>query len=167
MLKWVKKVIWWAWCCVGFVSAIYLAVPAITDMEWMFVRSRSVYFRIALVEPFDGELQQGDYVTVQWRGEDPQGQGLQDGMMLTKRVICLPGQRLSEDTQFVGCEDEPQGVVQLTNSKGETVAPFLFDGEVPQDKVYLMGDHPRSYDSRYLGFFDIEQIQQKVVWVIS
>ena len=35
---------------------------------------------------------------------------------------------------------------------------FRFDGVIPEGKLFVVGHHPRSWDSRYFGFVDVEEV---------
>ncbi|EGY27060.1 hypothetical protein DA2_0656 [Desulfovibrio sp. A2] len=44
------------------------------------------------------------------------------------------------------------------NSRGLPVAAALFDGQIPSGRVFLIGDIPKSYDSRFWGVVPITQL---------
>ncbi|EAL3751808.1 S26 family signal peptidase, partial [Campylobacter coli] len=41
---------------------------------------------------------------------------------------------------------------------------FIFNGVIPKDKFFVMGTHPRSFDSRYWGFVDRKDIKGVSIW---
>lgn len=46
------------------------------------------------------------------------------------------------------------------------VEQFIFNGVIPKDKFFVMGTHPRSFDSRYWGFVDRKDIKGVSIWAI-
>jgi len=71
---------------------------------------------------------------------------------VTKRVGCIEGQRLeNRDLHFI-CDGIFIAKAKTVSIKGTTLTPFEFNGVVPKNKVFLIGDHPDSFDSRYWGF---------------
>jgi len=128
------------------------------------VTMRSVNLHAALYLPGERSLRQGDYALFRWQGDDPQGKGLKDGMILLKRVACGPGQRLKVTPVQFFCDGQAGEFLRLKDSKGRPVRPFLYNGIIPQGKYFMIGDNPLSYDSRYWGFIDKNQIVGKVIF---
>ncbi|WP_325099558.1 S26 family signal peptidase [Campylobacter sp. TTU-622] len=52
------------------------------------------------------------------------------------------------------CDNVFLGIAQKTDKDGNKVEQFIFNGVIPKDKFFVMGTHPRSFDSRYWGFVD-------------
>jgi len=71
-----------------------------------------------------------------------------------KRVGCDEGEALSQKKRDFFCGDEFLGHAKETSQKGEPLTPFLFTGRIPAGKVFLVGDHPDSFDSRYFGLVE-------------
>jgi hypothetical protein len=107
----------------------------------------------------------GQYILATWRGEDPQKQGLSDGMVLTKRIGCRPGQHLRVDDLRFFCDGTFLGTaLRGVMSRQQMITPFSHDGVVPQGKLFLIGDNSDSYDSRYFGFIDSGQVFGRVLF---
>lgn len=110
----------------------------------------------------------GEYVFVEWQGTDPNDVGLFKGMMLVKRVGCVPPQEVRAnkktlfycDTDFLGA-----AVTEMSMSKKALEPyPFSSDGEaIPSGKMFLIGDSKQSYDSRYLGLFSASDVRGVVL----
>lgn len=106
----------------------------------------------------------GEYVVLRWQGTDPNCQPrLKQGMRLIKRIACGPGQRLRVTAQEASCEGRLLGQVRDHNLKGQPLKPALYDGIVPQGSYFVLGDHPASYDSRYLGLIPESWIVGRLV----
>jgi signal peptidase I len=125
---------------------------------------RSVDLHAALYWPGKKDLNQDDYALFKWIGKDPQSKGLNDGMILLKRVACGPGQRLKVTPVQFFCDGQAGEFLRLKDSKGRPVRPFLYNGIIPPGKYFMIGDNPLSYDSRYWGFIDKNQIVGKVIF---
>jgi conjugal transfer pilin signal peptidase TrbI len=75
----------------------------------------------------------------------------------TKRVGCVSGEILKFERGDHFCNGEWLDRVLPVASDGRPLQPLQWNGPVPPGKVFLVGDDPRSFDSRYLGFFDRSQ----------
>lgn len=80
---------------------------------------------------------------------------------LLKRVGCAPGQRLSAINGEYACDGHFLGRAMSRDSKGKPLPQFAFNGEVPPDSLFMVGPHPRSYDSRYFGFIHADSVLNK------
>ncbi len=69
-----------------------------------------------------------------------------------KRVACAPGDNLLAQAGQYYCNDVFLGHAFKTSSVGDPLPQFDWAGPVPAGQLFLMGDHERSYDSRYFGF---------------
>jgi len=70
---------------------------------------------------------------------------------LAKRVIGLNGDKVSFEKDTILVNDKPVSVLLRMNSKGRVLVPTE-PQIVPQEQWLVLGDHPRSYDSRYSDF---------------
>jgi len=79
-----------------------------------------------------------------------------------KIIGCLPGDKLTVDKgKNYFCNGEWLGKARDTSSDGKGVSNFEFSGEVPANKIFVYGTHPKSYDSRYWGFLDVAAVDGK------
>lgn len=103
-----------------------------------------------------GTAQQGDYVYFQ-----AQNPIINKGAKsyLTKRVECVEGMKIDFDGKRFLCDGKAMGGEVLhQTSDGRPVEVTNFRGVIPEGKVFVMGTHERSFDSRYLGLLDRKQI---------
>ena len=99
-----------------------------------------------------------------WQGEDPNRiERLKPGTGLVKRVGCLPGQHLRVTVMEADCDGKFLGWVREFSLAGKRLAPALFDGIIPPGMVFLVGDHPASYDGRYFGLVSVSVLRGKLV----
>ena len=55
-------------------------------------------------------------------------------------------------------EDSGMSDTLIADSQGRPLPRFTDNGPVPAGQLFLVGTHPRSYDSRYFGFVDAREI---------
>ena len=129
--------------------------------------------RYSVLWEVGGPVGRGDYVAVpmpaQFLKPDPGGvKGLLMGpgpRLFTKRVGCMGGEILRVANGGHYCGDVWLGRALSHGSDGRVLQMFVWNGPVPYGKVFLTGDDPRSYDSRYLGFFDQNDVVRlKGLW---
>jgi len=86
---------------------------------------------------------------------------------LTKRVLCLPEERVKRVGLHYWCETKegdliPMGMIKFRARDGKPLKPWVEDGEwktIPRDSYFVLGKPvPESYDSRYFGPVKKEQI---------
>ena len=75
-----------------------------------------------------------------------------------KKVGCSAGEELSQEGRDFFCNGGLLGTAKKFSLKGKKLAAFKYAGTVPKDKMFLVGDHKDSYDSRYFGFVDKKDI---------
>ncbi|MCR6574441.1 signal peptidase I [Campylobacter insulaenigrae] len=83
-----------------------------------------------------------------------------------KYVRCEAGDVLSTSYLNYYCNGKFLGSALTTDSKNNKVDNFVFNGIIPEGKYFVLGTHPKSYDSRYWGFIDKELIKGVVIWKI-
>lgn len=86
-----------------------------------------------------------------------------DKQIFAKRIVGLPGDLLIRDN------DELKIIKTLhlidRTKEGHSLSPIAAQ-VVPEGYVFVVGDHPRSIDSRYeeFGLVQVEKIWGKAVW---
>jgi conjugal transfer pilin signal peptidase TrbI len=100
----------------------------------------------------------GDYVF--WRPQGPLKDVKQAFIM--KRVGGVAGDHLviKDETIFVNGIKIAQGLALIDRSKVQASA-FERDDVIPEGKVFLVADHPMSFDSRYWGYLDVSALEGK------
>ena len=82
-----------------------------------------------------------------------------DQEFVMKRVAAIEGDHLVVKNGIVTVNDQPvtQGMALLDLTK---TSPPAFDRDliVPSGKLYMMGTHPNSNDSRYWGWLDVSAV---------
>ena len=127
--------------------------------------SDSLDHRIFFLRPVTARIETGDYLVFRHRDTTPVQQGLrQDHELTIKKVGCLPGDLLTTDAERnFTCNGRILGRGLKADSKGRELPQFTFNGQIPEGKLFVVGTHPRSYDSRYFGFVDANEILHKAL----
>jgi signal peptidase I/conjugal transfer pilin signal peptidase TrbI len=79
--------------------------------------------------------------------------------MLLKKVSCISGQMLETRAREYYCDGEYLGMAKWYSLKGEPVDAFVYSGTVPEGMLFVTGNHPDSFDSRYLGFIERRNVE--------
>ena len=151
------------------IVALAVAVlPKVTGCRWVWVHGPSVAMTLGLMKPgVPKELRIGDYVRIVWVGVDSNGiTKLKEGTTIVKKVGCLPGQHLRVTVTQADCDGRKIGHVRHKTMEGKPIAPALYDGIIPAGKVFLVGEHYYSYDSRYFGLVDRIMLTGRVTTVM-
>ena len=127
--------------------------------------SGSLDHRVFFLLPAPAKIELGDYLVFRHQGLSQVQQGLRaDHDQMLKKVGCLPGEQLTTDyAHWFTCNGRPLGQALVADSKGRSLPRFSFDGLVPADKLFMVGTHPRSYDSKYFGFIDAHEIRHQAL----
>jgi len=76
-----------------------------------------------------------------------------------KKVGCAGGDTLTVKWErHYYCNNLYMGYAKEKSKKGEPVDAFSFNGKVPDNMLFVVGDSPDSYDSRYFGFIRKEDV---------
>lgn len=118
-----------------------------------------------LVHPGAGSIETGDYLVAKQHDTSFIKQGLnKETNNLIKQVGCSPGQSLTKDMEGkFFCGDKLLGEPLIRDSHGNLLPQFNYNGTVPDDSYFLVGSHPRSFDSKYFGFIHSGDILHKAV----
>ena len=87
---------------------------------------------------------------------------IQDGEPLktTKKVGCVSGDSLSVKwKKHYYCNGTYLGYAKDKSIKGNPVENFIHNGIIPEGMLFVIGDHPDSYDSKYFGFLRKENVK--------
>lgn len=136
----------------GILAAAVAGVWYVGDhIDW--VRGDSIPVTFAWIS--GGPIQRGDYVL--FKAQSPVINGGQP-TRLTKQVACVEGQSVAFEGDKFSCDGQLLGAVIRKTSDGRPVPVAEFNGVIPEGKVFVLGPHPRSFDSRYLGLLDRNEL---------
>lgn len=146
-----------------FCQALFLGAVGLPVVLWLpshlcVTTTDSLRSRVFLLRDrgVTGEIGRGDYVRFErvhpWSGSP-------GPVSMLKQVGCGPGDRLRLDAVGdVYCDEDYLGRTLAEDSEGNRLPLFRFDGVIPEGKLFVVGHHPRSWDSRYFGFVDVEEV---------
>lgn len=81
---------------------------------------------------------------------------------IIKKVACIEGSVLQAFERNYYCDGEWLGRAKEQTLEGKKTVPFIYDGKIPRGKMFVMGTHVDSYDSRYFGFIDRKEAKSIV-----
>ena len=103
------------------------------------------------------QIHHGDYVLFAFPiemyrgGAFPKSVQVGESLRAIKRVGCDEGETVIRQERDFYCGNEFLGRAKQKARTGEPLEPTSFAGIVPPGQVFLVGDHPDSFDSRYFG----------------
>ena len=132
------------------------------------VVSDSLAHRIFILSEPSAKIETGNYLVFKYDDlsfMDPKK--MSKSNLLTKEVSCAPGATLAVDVdRRFSCNGKPLGQALKTDSQGNTLPQFVFNGVIPQDSYFMTGSDVRSFDSKYFGFIKKNEILYKAypIW---
>lgn len=98
-----------------------------------------------------------DYVIFEYNKESYKA--YQHGKLFIKRIACDSGQHLKVENRQVFCDNKLIATGLDKNGEGKILPNYEYDQVIPDNQFFAMGDNPRSFDSRYFGLVNKEQIK--------
>lgn len=86
------------------------------------------------------------------------------GESFGKILKCQKGQTLATKHLSYYCDGVFLGKAKTTDINGKNVENFIFNGTILCNQFFVMGTHERSFDSRYWGFVNKEDIKGVAIW---
>ena len=113
-----------------------------------------------LTEPESNFFKEGDYLLFQKHLQNAKTD------RLLKKVGCASGHRLTVSNGAYYCDENYLGHALVRDTKGNQLPQFIFNGVVPANSLFMIGNHPRSYDSKYFGFIHTGNVLKKAypIW---
>ena len=82
--------------------------------------------------------------------------------LIIKRVAGIPGDLITVHGKDFFCNGEYLGKAKEYSMRGTPLESYTITGLVPDHKIFLMGDSPDSFDSRYYGPMEIKHVKAVV-----
>jgi len=133
-------------------AAIFVLISAVMS-RLVIARGESVPYTLFL--SFPGSTPDlGDYVTGLIShpiiGDEP--------ALLIKKVACDAGQFIALSGDVFECDGQPLGGFITETWDGKPLKPWSVSSEIPDGRAFIMGNHERSFDSRYFGLVDKQEL---------
>lgn len=118
-------------------------------------------YSVFLVDLRDRVTDRGEYIAFVTRQMEP---FYANGTVAVKLIAGVPGDRVQVGTEGVAINGHRWGaLLHLKDGEklwrmGRRLSDVERDEVIPEGHLWMMGTNPRSYDSRYWGYIDNEQI---------
>jgi len=86
------------------------------------------------------------------------------GKKLVKQIACDSGEMFETRGKEFYCNGQLIAIAQEKDSKNRDIVQFVYNGIVPNGKMFLTAEHPKSFDSRYFGFIEKSKVVEVVLW---
>lgn len=150
---------------VAFVAAVLLGslVPGHFTVSISDSLNKRIFFLTGLNQH---KIKNGDYLV--FKGETSFAKPMINKEKaldrLIKKVGCAPGEELIRNAQGeFYCQGVFLGKALETDSLKRPLSRFYFSGVVPENNYFMVGDNPRSFDSKYFGFIHADQMLRKAL----
>ena len=123
-------------------------------------QSKSVKGTVFLLNKDVKNIDNYEYVVLLYDADDYMN--YTKGKKFIKKIICKSGDNLdfleTKNNYEYFCNNILIAQAFKRDSKNNPLPHFNFKGTIPKDKYFVIGTHPKSFDSRYWGFVDREKI---------
>lgn len=134
------------------IVAIFIGLKA-TDIKFVIPESESVNGSLFLLQ--DKNIT-NDYVVFEYNKIDYKN--YHRGKLFIKRIGCDSGQHLLIQDYKVVCDGRTIATIFKKNEEGEVLPNYSYDGIILNNQFFALGEHLKSFDSRYFGPVDKKQI---------
>ncbi len=76
-----------------------------------------------------------------------------------KKIACAEGDQLTVRDLYYFCNGIYLGVAKEYTLDGKELDHFVYEGVIPDGKIFLYSHHVDSYDSRYYGFMEVKNVE--------
>jgi signal peptidase I len=146
---------------VFFISFLFLFILNFSGLKFAHSSTPSLESRNFFVDTKNKSYSKGNLITFRYQGQEKYKYKKND--YFTKEVSCISGDVLvSKDNKYY-CNKKYLGEVKKFDLDLKPIKPFIFNGIIPENKIFVLGEHEFSFDSRYFGFVDNHDIVGKTV----
>jgi type IV secretory pathway protease TraF len=125
-----------------------------SNIKFVIPESESVNGKLFLLQ--DKNIK-NDYVIFEYNKMDYKD--YHQGKLFIKRMGCDSGQHLLVTKDKAFCDGKAMATILEKNGEGKTLPHYEYNGTIQNDSFFALGEHPRSFDSRYFGLVDKKQIK--------
>ncbi len=123
----------------------------------------SVNFVVGITDRGNISPAKGEYFAFRFlaKSNDPR-----HGRDFVKRLGCMEGEYLQNRGRDYYCDGEYLGTAKEFSKTGRALQAFEYDGIIPKDRYFAIGETKDSFDSKFWGFVRREWIIGKVTKII-
>jgi signal peptidase I len=118
--------------------------------------SDSLFTHIFIVDKNNKDVKKGDIVGFHYQGKEIYH--FKKGDKFLKYIACEAGELLTMKDRKYYCNDVFISEAIKINSYGDNVEMWEYNGVIPKGKFFTFAPYEFSYDSRYWGFVDRDEI---------
>jgi conjugal transfer pilin signal peptidase TrbI len=142
------------------VIVLYFVVQSYMKDRFELIRtgpenSECLPYNLFIVDTYDKNISTGNYFTFKIKGLEPK---FKDGSLFTKLAAATEGEQIEVKKDRVRAANGFYGPLDLLDKLGKEASDYERTDIVPEGKIFALGTRPNSYDSRYWGYVDVEQI---------
>lgn len=117
----------------------------------------SLPYFVFLIDKKDLEFKKNDLLVFKYPGKNIYNYKTDESFV--KILSCVPGEILKTNENYeYFCNGKNIGKALLLDGSGKSITPFFFNGVIPNNKYFVIGTHPKSWDSKYWGFVSKDRI---------
>ncbi|MBW5291209.1 MAG: hypothetical protein Rsou_0368 [Candidatus Ruthia sp. Asou_11_S2] len=84
--------------------------------------------------------------------------------ILSKKLVCIEGDKLQINDHFIICNEQKYPIKRNQKTASEKpIQKFYYQGIIPKNKAVVWGSNSESFDSRYWGFIDYNQLNVMII----
>ena len=164
------------WWLKGLSKALLAFVVVYLPIHWFSANYRFAFDMIEgvnclpetffLIDLNDQNVGRGDYVAFRTEQMEP---FYENGTTAIKILAGVPGDRVVVDANGATVNEHYWGPLHHVRAEGrltelgKTVADYTRSLDVPEGEMWMMAPHERSYDSRYWGTIQADQVIGHVI----
>lgn len=141
------------WWLITYTQFLEVSSDSLEDIHYLLVHKTT-------------SVKRGDIISIQ--GHPPQYVGEH---IFTKRVVGLPGDQITKTKNWLKIKAKNSSIISIfplleKTKNGQVLTPLSFK-IIPEGHLFVGGDHPRSFDSRYeeFGLVPMESVWGKgLLW---
>ncbi len=145
------------------IIVFFLFAAYFFDTHLVYSNTRSNNYRLFFLIKSIKTLKPGDYVLFDF-SKDKYVKEISkkfNTTIMVKRIACMPGENLVVINRKYFCNGRYLCTAKKYSLTGKPLTNFVYNGVVPKDKIFVLGENKDSYDSRYFGFIDKREIFAK------
>jgi len=153
-------------CIVSLFPLLFFALLYIYEklpVKVVIAKDISLPYNVFLYIPKRESFERGDYIEFVEVFKERWLEKLGNPVFLIKRIACTEGDVLETRGLEFYCNGKKIAVAKEKTPKGRRLKVFSFNGKIPEGYYFVLGEHPYSLDSRYLGLIFRSQITARVV----